>query len=291
MRDIRLIAVASFLSICGFMSSALAQTDTCASSEFIQTFMPLGLMSPRVAFTGIVKTTFEQKLYDGNVIRQITHSREARDSAGRVRNESRGGCAPGDDGQLHSMVSVSVSDPVAHTSTSWQEGAGVLRKVVRVFHQPQLVQTSAHTATPEEREQQKQFMEKLRRANEAQNGHLKSTVSHEDLGTKQISGIAARGTRNTEMIPTGLQGNDLPLVVITETWTAIGVPGLILMRVMDDPRRGRTVSEFGELKLGEPDPALFTPPGDYKVQELTPGGVMGGISAFAGGVSLGVSAR
>jgi hypothetical protein len=290
MRDIRLIAIASFFLICG-LSSALAQTDTCASSEFIHTIMPLGMMSPRVAFTGVVKTSFEQKLYDGNVIRQVTRSREARDSAGRVRNESRGGCAPGDDGQMHSIVSVSVSDPVAHTSTSWQEGAAVLRKVVRVFHQPQLVQPSPHTATPEETEQQKQFMEKLKRANEAQNGQRRSTISREDLGTKQISGIAARGTRSTETVPTGLQGNDLPLVVVNETWTAIGVPGLILMRVMDDPRRGRTVSEFEELKLGQPDPTLFTPPGDYKVEEMTPGGVMSGIAGFASDVSLGVSLR
>ena len=43
--------------------------------------------------------------------------------------------------------------------------------------------------------------------------------------------------------------------------------GLVLMAINDDPRRGRTTTEYEELNRGEPDPSLFTPPADYKVVE------------------------
>lgn len=154
----------------------------------------------------------------------------------------------------------------------------MLTKVARVFHQPQLKTQPQpqQLLTPEEQERQKQMVERLRQMNETR-ANQRPNVSREDLGTKQLNGISAKGVRTTETIPAGAQGNDLPLTVVNETWTAVSTPGLILMRISDDPRRGRTVSEFEELKLGEPDASLFAAPADYKVQEMNSGGIAGGV--------------
>jgi hypothetical protein len=188
---------------------------------------------------------------------------------------------PGDDGQMHPTVSVSVHDPVARTTTSWQENSSVLPKVARVFHQQQLIAQPARVQTPEEQEQKKQLAEKMRLLNQARRDQ-RPLVTSEDLGTKQLNGMTAKGVRSTETIPSGAQGNDLPLVVINETWTAVNSRGFILMRISDDPRRGRTVSEFQDLKLGEPDPSQFAPPVDYKIQDVTPNtAIIGGIAALA----------
>ena len=276
MRDMRVVAVASFSLLISLATCANAQMETCSPVPVMQAMMPFGLMSPRLAFTGVVKTSFEQKLYDGNTIRSVTHSRQARDSAGRTRTEFTGGCMPGEDGQMHPNVSVSVQDPVAHTSENWQEGATMLPKIVHVFHQQQLKAPNKPLLTPEEQEQHKQMAERLRQMNESR-ANQRPNFSREDLGTRQLNGISAKGVRTTETIPAGAQGNDLPLTIVNETWTAVGTPGLILMRISDDPRRGRTVSEFEELKLGEPDESLFAPPADYKLQELNAGGSGGGV--------------
>jgi len=283
MRDMRVAAVVSFSLLIGLATCANAQTDPCYGGSVQHLSMPLGLMSPRLAFTGVVKTSFEQKLFDGNTIRSVTRSREARDSAGRTRTEFTGGCMPGEDGQMHPVVSVSVQDPVAHTSANWQEGPSMLTRVAHVFHQQQLKLQTQRLLTPEDQEQQKQIAERLRLMSEARQNQ-RPNVTHEDLGIKQLNSIAAKGVRMTETIPAGAQGNDLPLTVVNETWTAVSTPGLILMRISDDPRRGRTLSEFEELKLSEPDASLFAPPADYKVQEMNAGGIAG-----SGGVVLGTA--
>jgi hypothetical protein len=71
------------------------------------------------------------------------------------------------------------------------------------------------------------------------------------------------------MIPAGEQGNTLPLKIVHEEWRSREL-GLRLMVIDDDPRRGKTTVEFEKLQLGEPDSALFTPPADYRVEDVHP---------------------
>jgi hypothetical protein len=51
----------------------------------------------------------------------------------------------------------------------------------------------------------------------------------------------------------------------------------MLMMIKDDPRQGRTTSEFEELNLAEPDPALFAAPAGYKVEDVHPNIVAAGL--------------
>jgi len=88
----------------------------------------------------------------------------------------------------------------------------------------------------------------------------------EELGTKDIEGVAVEGTRTTMTIAAGQLGNDQPLVLITERWLS---PDLCieLKREVDDPQTGVTKTEYKNIQRGEPDPALFRIPGDYTVKE------------------------
>jgi hypothetical protein len=91
----------------------------------------------------------------------------------------------------------------------------------------------------------------------------------DDLGSKTIHGVVAEGTRTTQTIPAGQEGNSMPLTIVHETWRSREL-GLTLRVMDDDPRRGRTTAEYEELTLGEPDSAVFAPPADYKVQDVHP---------------------
>jgi hypothetical protein len=91
----------------------------------------------------------------------------------------------------------------------------------------------------------------------------------EDLGVRTIAGVEAHGTRTIQTIPPGDEGNELALVITHETWTAKD-PGLVVMAIDDDPRRGRSTYEVEELTVGEPDAALFAAPPGYKVVDANP---------------------
>jgi hypothetical protein len=220
-------------------------------------------------FTGTVKDTFEQRLPDGNAIHRVTRSRQARDSAGRTMSEMAQGCEPGPDGEMHELLNVNVNDPVAKTSMSWQVGREDQPKVVHVFHYPNLAMPARQSpADPEQAAQQKKVLEVA----QARALQLRKEQHIEDLGTRDFNGIPAQGTRTTRTIPAGEEGNDLPLVVINEVWRSREL-GLVLMAINDDPRRGRTTTEYEELDRGEPNSSLFTPPADYKVVEQPEHGV------------------
>ena len=91
----------------------------------------------------------------------------------------------------------------------------------------------------------------------------------EDLGMKSINGVEARGRRTTRVIPAGREGNDQPITVTSERWTASDL-GLVVMSVNDDPRNGTITMEMTDIEKGEPDPALFQVPEGYTVKDRTP---------------------
>jgi hypothetical protein len=88
--------------------------------------------------------------------------------------------------------------------------------------------------------------------------------TREDLGTQTIQGVVASGTRMTRTTPAGAEGNDAPLVRVTEVWNAKSI-GLMVREVTDDPRTGKRNKELVELSQSEPDPATFQPPEGYQV--------------------------
>ena len=91
----------------------------------------------------------------------------------------------------------------------------------------------------------------------------------EYLGTQMIESLEAKGQRVTRIIPEGVEGNDRPMKITTETW--VSVKGrIVLVSISSDPRRGETETRLTNLSLEEPPAELFQVTADYTVRELQP---------------------
>ncbi len=72
-------------------------------------------------------------------------------------------------------------------------------------------------------------------------------------------------------------GNDLPIVITTETWYSPDLKVLVMSK-SSDPRMGETTYKLTNLSRAEPDPALFQIPADYSIKDQ-PNGALGFIKA------------
>jgi len=92
-------------------------------------------------------------------------------------------------------------------------------------------------------------------------------VTTENLGTASIQGVEARGTRRTRTVPAGAMGNEAPLVSTVERWTAltVGLNGLLVREIRDDPRTDKKTTELTNLEQSEPDASVFQPPSGYEI--------------------------
>jgi hypothetical protein len=96
-------------------------------------------------------------------------------------------------------------------------------------------------------------------------------VKTEPLGTQNIEGVSAEGSRTTLTIPAGEIGNEQPINVVTETWFSPELKVLIL-RKHSDPRQGEMIYRLTNINRAEPDRSLFEVPADYTVKEsVSPG--------------------
>jgi uncharacterized lipoprotein YbaY len=198
----------------------------------------------KTPYTAEYKITRAQALPDGSTITRETTEVKALDSQGRrmtattVTSVNR---AP--------ITHVMVFDPVARTQTFWHAPG-------KVAHVLQLSATAAdrHCMT-------------ITRDDVVVASGPKAQYTSEDLGTESIQNIEARGKRRTTTIPAGAEGNDAPLVITSDIWTAAtpGLDGLLVRDVRDDPRRGKSTTELTTLTQSDPDPTTFQPPEGYEI--------------------------
>ena len=109
-------------------------------------------------------------------------------------------------------------------------------------------------------------------------------VTTENLGTASIQGVEARGTRRTRTIPAGAMGNEAPLVSTVERWTAltVGLNGLLVREIRDDPRSDKKTTELTDLEQSEPDVSVFQPPSGYEIVTKDASGCPTGASRTEG---------
>ena len=86
------------------------------------------------------------------------------------------------------------------------------------------------------------------------------------LGTRNIEGVSATGTRTTRTINPGTMGNDKPIVSISDTWVATDLKVTVLSET-DDGQEGHSTMKLVNIVRGEPNSALFLVPVGYKVRE------------------------
>jgi len=246
--------------LCFASLSARAQGEpACTPGVFAYSFWGASSSKP-IAYTATIKATIEQRLPDGNTIRGVVHTQQARDSSGKTVSQMPQGCHLDENGQPALQMFVNVHDPATRTSENWQVGDFMFGdKVVRISHPTPA--PPAAKLTPEELAARRKAQERSQPP--------KSEFKTEDLGTRTIAGTEARGSRITRTIPAGKEGNDMPLVVVNETWRSNEL-GMTMMAMTDDPRSGKKTWEVEEFSRSEPDAKLFLPPADYKVIDITP---------------------
>jgi len=237
-RAMVLVAVAglSFFAS-GQAASQAARTRTSVARETT-------VRAAKAPYTAEYKITQVQTLSDRTTITRETTEVKALDSQGRrmtATTITSGDRAP--------TTHVMVFDPVARTQTFWHSPG-------KVAHVLQMSDTAAerHCST-------------ITRDDVRVVSGPNSKFTSEDLGTESIQGIEARGRRYTTTIPAGAVGNDEPLVSTSERWTAltVGLSGLVVREIRDDPRQGKTTRELTNLTQGDPDPTTFQPPEGYQI--------------------------
>ncbi len=99
-------------------------------------------------------------------------------------------------------------------------------------------------------------------------GAARPQTTNESLGTQTIDGVLVEGRRMTMVYPAGMQGNDAPITVVSETWRSPDL-GLIVLSTTNDPRSGVNTMKVANLSRVEPDASLFLVPAGYSIVDET----------------------
>jgi hypothetical protein len=230
-RVLTLIAAAS--AVCAAQTSS----TTVAAGQ--------GMRHAEAPYTAEYSITTVQTLANGTTITKESSEKIAEDAQGRRMSSNT--FHPGD--QQNTMTLVHVFDPVARTNTDWtSQGKRVTVTSMREPGQRPACETSS-----------------VLEAQHRDNPRAKPVV--EELGTATIQGIEAKGTRITQNIPAGADGNDAPLVSTNEYWkaSAANLHHLMVREINDDPRHGKRTKELTNFVQADPDPSVFEPPQGYEI--------------------------
>lgn len=220
-----------------------------------------------------------QTLADGNRIEQSSSGSVARDSRGRVRRDETLPALGDAKGEAPHMIFI--EDPVAgvhwnldaRTKTAFKMSFGkkALTKAPSaggahdnfVFAQSSapsigVDQTFFFSEAPAPKANG-QIVTRIQPDTDAQ-------VNRVDLGTQTMEGVAAQGTRITRTIPAGAVGNQLPLVITTETWYSPDLKVLVMSKT-SDPRMGETTYRLTDIQRADPPASLFEVPDDYTIRD------------------------
>jgi len=88
----------------------------------------------------------------------------------------------------------------------------------------------------------------------------------ETLGTQNIEGVTAQGTRTTSTIPLNAIGNDRPLQIVNERWFSPDLQMVVQSRFAD-PRTGEETFRMTNISRAEPPAYLFQVPAGYQMQK------------------------
>jgi len=94
-------------------------------------------------------------------------------------------------------------------------------------------------------------------------GQSKYDIKTEQLGSKNIEGVEAEGTRTVTTIPAGAIGNERPIETVYEKWYSKELQ-LVVLSKRTDPRFGEQTYRLTNIVRNEPDPSLFSVPAGYK---------------------------
>lgn len=237
-----------------------------------------------------------QVLPDGNRINRKLVTRVYRDAEGRTRREQ-----VNDSGVVES---ISIVDPIAHTSLMLNPDTRTAFRQNVVMGMPLVAGggrggrggggggggrggfvAATTVLTPGEKERAEVTAKAAAEAKERIGAAmvvspegpapaLKAAIertnvgqaAREELGTQNIEGVPATGTRTTTTIPAGAIGNEQAIRIVSEQWFSPDLQ-LLVMTKHSDPRSGDTTYRLANIVRAEPDHSLFVLPPDYTLRE------------------------
>jgi hypothetical protein len=254
MKHLGLLLVSAIAALCGFFLFA----HTRAQSVFAQQAEMAGhapdgdsferiinITIPPVQhapFTSIVTAEWTKTLEDGSTLTRQNRRVVVRDASGRIFQERRW-LVPKDGQEESFLMRTEISDPNQHT---------------KYFCRPQdhVCMLQDYDGPPAE----------VSEAVGSQDDG-KTTLTREDLGKSNVSGLEVVGTRETRTIAAGVLGNDRPLTVTKELWYSPQL-GLNMLVKRNDPRTGVQTFTVTEVGLADPDPKYFQLPAGYTVKDM-----------------------
>ena len=203
-------------------------------------------------YTAQAVTQFTQTLADGNHIQKSTTASVARDSSGRTRTERSVGAIGPLTGSGAASKAVFINDPVAGMGYMLDAASKTVRQMPAVNRRHAAADSGAQVKTESARAMIRQ--------------RSMANVKTEDLGTQVMDGLSVQGKRITRIVAAAQAGSEKDIEVVTETWTSPDLQ-MVVMSKTSDPRFGDSVYKLSNISRAEPDPALFTVPSDYQVQQ------------------------
>lgn len=190
-------------------------------------------------FSGVVQTEWRQTLEDGSTVTRENHRVVMRDSLGRIFQERRTLVAKGGTEEPE-LRRIEISDPKRH-----------IKYFCRATDHVCLVHGYAGPPTEEREPENAEVAGKV-------------TITREDVGKSNISGLEVTGTKETRVIEAGALGNDRPITITKEIWYSPQLQMNVMVK-RSDPRHGVQTLTMTEVSLAEPDPKYFQLPAGYKV--------------------------
>ncbi len=203
-------------------------------------------------YSATAVTEVTQVLGDGNRIVNKNSSTLMRDNDGRTRTEETMGLL----GRLpvDAPTMILINDPVSGNSYTLETRS----KTAHVLHYGGRPETLAF----------EKFKTDMKIHTERSQSELKQ-INREDLGSQEMEGVVAQGTRTTITIPAGQIGNERPLQITNEVWFSPDLKIVILSK-RNDPRFGETVYRLTAINRAEPDPSSFQVPAGYSLDSSMP---------------------
>jgi hypothetical protein len=198
-----------------------------------------------------LERTSVQTLVDGTHITNTTRERYTRDSMGRIRTEFESQNELGRPGQTH--TNISVIDPVAGESYSWQTGSYDQKR----YMVNKLNQRGAASVHPVQAP--------------AISPAMRPALTREKLGVQDVQGVSCDAMRTTTIYPVGYMGNDRPLRSVYESCMSREF-GRSLMEHAEDPRSGVSDTKLLSISRTEPEVSTFQPPAGYTPQTIVDSG-------------------
>jgi hypothetical protein len=219
---------------------------------------PSAVLGPPFSADTVDET--DQFLADGNHIHRESHGRVIRDSQGRTRTEVGAG-----NFNLANkpIVFVTIMDMV---EGRWIH-LDLENKTAMITHYSHsFLSPPARSANgPVKQSVQPLGALATAAAEQSKKAALRERSS-EDLGTKEIEGFTANGTRVTRTVPAGQAGNDKPLITISERWFSPDLK-IELLTSTESPESGKHLHRLVNIHTGDPDPLLFQVPPDFTIKE------------------------